>query len=152
RVIKPTFLGADKLHSFYSVHQPNQSFGERQQLCRIENWRGHKPLQSLGKPDNARQVLCSRPPFVLMTAAKENRVRQQWRFDEKCSSTFRSVELVGADGNQIRVELMNVLKRLLSKRLHRIRMKNYPALLANGSQFRYRLNRTDLIVRCHHRN
>ena len=59
------------------------------------------------------------------------------------------MELVGANRNQIGVELMNVFERLLSKPLDRIRVKQHATISAKGSQLCDRLDGANLVVGSH---
>ena len=111
-----------------------------------------KFFQRFDQTDDARQIFRPCAPFVFMPAAKQNRVGMQRRFDVEQPRALRPVKFVGADGNQVRVELADVFKRLLAKPLDRIRVKNNSALAANRAQFRDRLDCADFIVRRHDRN
>src|SRR5437868_8536686 len=74
-----------------------------------------------------------------------------WIFSAYIESAdaLRAIHLVGGDGHEINVELINV-ERDLSDSLSCIRMKENPALLAELSNFRDGLNDADFVVGQHH--
>src|SRR5450631_315406 len=84
-----------------------------------------------------------------MTAAEHDRMRMKRGLDEKQSSSFRTVKFVSAQGNQISVELTNIVKLLLPEPLNRVRVKNDSPLATKRPHLGDRLNRANFVV-CRH--
>ena len=78
--------------------------------------------------------------FIFVAAAKNDGVGMQGRFDKKSASALGPVEFVGANRNQIRVELVNVGERLLAKPLHGVGVKKNSARTADLPEVRHGLN------------
>src|SRR5947199_3051315 len=92
----------------------------------------NKALHYFGQADNSGQVLGTRSPLVFMRAAEDDWVGQQRRLDEQSACPLGPVQLVRADGYQIRVELVNARKRFFAKPLHCVGVEEDSALAANG--------------------
>lgn len=87
-----------------------------------------------------------------MTTPKEDGIDKLGRMNEKSAGAFWSVNLVGAEGNEIGVELGNRMKGDLAERLHRVGMKDHAPFAADQTKRRDRLNGAGLIVGGHDRN
>ena len=104
------------------------------------------------KANDAGDVLGAGAAFIFMAAAKNDGIGTKGRFDKKRPGALWAVELMGANGNQIGVELVDVLERLLAKTLHRIGMKNNAMRTADFAENRHGLNRAGFIVGRHDGN
>lgn len=87
-----------------------------------------------------------------MSTAKQNRVRKKRGPDEKSTGPLGSVELVGTDGDKIRIELMDVCESLFAKPLHSVCVKENTPRTAKRPDFPHRLQSSHLVVGGHHRH
>src|SRR6266446_5703289 len=98
----------------------------------------NKTLKGVDKAHDRSQVFRARAAFVFVSATPQQRLRQQRGSLKQRSRAFRPVNLMRADRDEVRVELMHVVKRFLSEPLHGIGMKvnalfpAYAAQLGNG--------------------
>src|SRR5207249_8818383 len=122
---------ADELDAFEVIDDLEQAVGQRLQLFPGKHRLTHEALQSLHKADDRRQVFGPGAALMLMTAAHQHRVWQQWRFQVERAGAFWPVNLVRADRNQVGIELVDVLELFLAEPLNGVGVKQYPALAAN---------------------
>src|SRR5262249_27262247 len=90
--------------------------------------------------------------FVFMATSEQYWVRETGGFSEQNPSTFRAMNLMRANGDQVGFQVLNVLKTCLAEPLNSVGMKHNLALTAHASKLRDRLNRPDFVIRCHDRN
>jgi hypothetical protein len=79
------------------------------------------------------------------------RAKLQSFANEKCARALRRINLVTANGVNIRVNGAQVDGNL-ARRLHAVRMKRDSGLLRDAADLLDRLNRAELVVDVHHRN
>src|SRR5579872_3980136 len=140
------------LDAFDLGNGTNQIRGERPEFFARENRVFQKSLRSIRKTRYASQIFGTRATIIFVTSAENDGIRVQRRFDKKCARSFRTMKFMGANGNQVGIELVNVLKRFFAEPLDSIRMKKDSALAANSPKFRDRLNSADFVVGRHQRN
>src|SRR5262245_45032354 len=87
-----------------------------------------------------------------MSATEQKGVGMKWRFDEQKSCTFWAMHLMGADGHQICIELVDIFKRFFTEPLDSVSVEQDPTLSTEASQFGNGLDRPDFIVGCHDRH
>jgi hypothetical protein len=93
----------------------------------------------------ARRSFSCLPPNKIGTGSNKQLYPKQAR-------AFRPAKFMRANRNQVRVELTDILIKLLAKPLNSNRAKNDSAFVAKRAEFNDRLNRADFVVGSHHRN
>ena len=113
---------------------------ELQGSCRWSQSNGRTAAQdsASGKPANAQQfqgenqahdrgeILRSRAPLVFVASTEQQRFQAQRRPREESAGALGAMKFMAADGNQVRIELANVVEGLLSKPLDRIGVVETP--------------------------
>ncbi|GEM_PF-6946857 len=117
------FGRSDKMDAFDGLDGTAQLGNEWTQVSGIENRFPDEALQGFGEADDGMQGLGARSALVFVAAAKKDRVRMQGRADVKGAGPLGTVKLVGANGHQVGIELLNVLKRFFAKPLNGVRVK-----------------------------
>src|SRR5437868_8043232 len=126
-VRKPMLRRAKALNIFNRLQTLSQMLDQRQKVFPVENRDWHKTTQSFDQPGDGGHIFGPGAAFIFVSAAEENRVRLQGRANIKKPGTFWAIELVGANGNEIGIELMDIPDRLFSEPLDGIRMKHHTA-------------------------
>src|SRR5208282_5567458 len=101
RIVQALPERTDQLGSWNGGDAVDQLPGQWLQGLAFENRGSNESLHGFHQPDDPGKIFCARPPFVLMSAAKNHRVGMKWRFDIEQADAFRTMELVGANRNQV---------------------------------------------------
>ncbi len=106
----------------------NQFAAQRLQQSSFENGWPYESFQRLDQTDDGGEIFGAGAAFMLMSAAQQDGIGMQRRPEVEQASALRAVKLVGADGDQIRVELAEVFKRFLPEPLDGVACeKQFPA-------------------------
>src|SRR5439155_26121410 len=111
--------------------------------CEVRGHRASRP-----ESGSKQSALGSGAPAQFMAGAVNQWLQLDTASDIERANTFRGVELVASDREQIDAELVD-LGRDLSNRLRCVRMKADPMLPRDRADFLDRLDRADLVVGVH---
>ena len=108
-----------------------------------------RQFNRLAQADDARQILraCAMPAFL--RAAMNQRVDFHALADVQRTDALRPVELVCREGDHVRVERLDI-QRNRANSLHRVRVEEYAAFVAECANLRDGFERADFVVRRHH--
>ena len=108
-----------------------------------------RQLNRLAQADDARQILRARAVSAFLRAAMNQRVDFHALADVQRTDALRPVELVRREGEHVRVERFDI-QRNCANRLHRVRVEEYAAFMAERANLRDGFERADFVVRRHH--
>jgi hypothetical protein len=111
--------------------------------CEVCGYRAGRP-----QPNGEQRALSPGAPAQLMAGAVDQGLQCETTSDIERADTFRGVELVTSDGQQIDAEFVD-LGRDFSHRLRCIGMDTDPALPRDRADFLDRLDGADLVVGVH---
>src|SRR6266852_1538595 len=134
------------------MHEGDNSLRERKQAVFGKHRSTNEAFQRFSESNDAREIFSPGAAFIFMAATQQNWVEAQRRFDKERASPFRTVKFVGADRDQVGVELGDTVEWFLAKPLYRVGVEEHTTFLTERPQFGNGLNRTAFVVRCHDRD